>query len=135
MLVVLAILALTVSIVPIFFDNTLQTIRLQNSTHKLASALRLAQKIAVLKSRRLDIEIRVNPPAYLAAEQTVLVPLSGVKFIKLVHDTALQTDEYSASIRFYPDGSSTGGHITLSNHQKSYQIYINWLTGHVHIQT
>ena len=36
-----------------------------------------------------------------------------------------------ASIRFMPNGSSTGGAITLENARGSVQLRINWLTGAV----
>ena len=39
----------------------------------------------------------------------------------------------TGSIRFYPDGGSTGGRITLSSHNQKYAVDVNWLTGQVAI--
>jgi len=36
-----------------------------------------------------------------------------------------------AAIRFYPDGSSTGGSIDLSVNGEGYRIKVDWLTGGV----
>jgi general secretion pathway protein H len=38
-----------------------------------------------------------------------------------------------AKLRFFPDGSATGGRITLEKNKLSQEININWLTGHVSI--
>jgi general secretion pathway protein H len=39
-----------------------------------------------------------------------------------------------ASIRFYPDGSSTGGRIKLEKNGTNWQIDINWLTGQIELE-
>ena len=37
------------------------------------------------------------------------------------------------SIRFYPDGSSTGGRITVASGERKYLVDVDWLTGRVSI--
>jgi general secretion pathway protein H len=37
----------------------------------------------------------------------------------------------SAAIRFFPNGSSTGGTINLKSKGNAYEIRVNWLTGRV----
>jgi general secretion pathway protein H len=39
----------------------------------------------------------------------------------------------SGAIRFFPDGGSTGGRITVRSTQRKYDVDINWLTGQVAI--
>ncbi|MDD1641385.1 MAG: type II secretion system protein GspH, partial [Methylococcaceae bacterium] len=41
--------------------------------------------------------------------------------------------EGSAGIRFFVDGSSTGGRITLELGKATWQIDINWLTGQIEL--
>ena len=43
-------------------------------------------------------------------------------------------DEHSAAIRFFPDGSSTGGRVTLSSGERRYHVDVDWLTGQVHVR-
>jgi general secretion pathway protein H len=38
-----------------------------------------------------------------------------------------------ASIRFYPDGSSTGGRVTVASGERKYFVDVEWLTGRVKI--
>jgi general secretion pathway protein H len=42
----------------------------------------------------------------------------------------LDTDRVG-KIRFFPDGTSTGGRITLARGERKYGVDINWLTGQV----
>jgi general secretion pathway protein H len=39
-----------------------------------------------------------------------------------------------AKIRFYPDGTATGGRISLSLNSKTLDIDINWITGGVEVR-
>ena len=39
----------------------------------------------------------------------------------------------AAKIRFFPDGSSTGGRVKLEQNGVNWQIDINWLTGQINL--
>jgi general secretion pathway protein H len=43
------------------------------------------------------------------------------------------TSERRGAIRFYPDGSSTGGRITVTFGRTQYLVDVDWLTGRVSI--
>ena len=40
-------------------------------------------------------------------------------------------DESTGSIRFFSDGSSTGGWVKLTYGEKMWKISVNWLTGEI----
>ena len=40
-------------------------------------------------------------------------------------------DDGAAGIKFYPDGSSSGGTVAFAWNGRSYAIDVNWLTGNV----
>ena len=42
-------------------------------------------------------------------------------------------DSATGGIRFFPDGSSTGGAITVSGPKLAYRVNVDWLTGTVAI--
>jgi general secretion pathway protein H len=50
----------------------------------------------------------------------------------LTAQTEVESD-HRGSIRFYPDGSSTGGRITVSSGERQYLVDVDWLTGRVAI--
>ena len=43
------------------------------------------------------------------------------------------SDDKVGAIRFYPDGSSTGGRITVASGERKYLVDVDWLTGRVSI--
>lgn len=45
------------------------------------------------------------------------------------------TGKGSANIRFFADGSSTGGRITLERGNTGWKIDINWLTGQIELES
>jgi general secretion pathway protein H len=60
---------------------------------------------------------------------------SGLRELELKLFTA-QTEavsERKGAIRFYPDGSSTGGRITVASGERKYLVDVDWLTGRVSI--
>jgi general secretion pathway protein H len=40
-------------------------------------------------------------------------------------------NEKTGAIRFYPDGGSTGGKVTLSADGRSWTVRVGWLTGDI----
>ena len=55
--------------------------------------------------------------------------------LRLGLDTARSEliDAASGQIRFFPDGSSTGGRITLTMQAQQAQVTVDWLTGQIAI--
>lgn len=43
-------------------------------------------------------------------------------------------DEKHGAIRFFPDGSSTGGRVTLASGERTLLVDVDWLTGRVSIK-
>ena len=41
--------------------------------------------------------------------------------------------ERQGSIRFFPDGGSNGGRITVASGERKYEVDVDWLTGRVAI--
>ncbi len=42
-------------------------------------------------------------------------------------------DEKTGAIRFYPDGGSNGGRVTLAAGERKFEVDVDWLTGRVAI--
>jgi general secretion pathway protein H len=53
--------------------------------------------------------------------------------LKLYAAQSEVTSDRRGSIRFYPDGSSTGGRITVASGERKYLVDVDWLTGRVSI--
>ena len=44
-------------------------------------------------------------------------------------------NERQGAIRFFPDGSSTGGRVTLASGERKFLVDVDWLTGKVSIRS
>jgi general secretion pathway protein H len=107
--------------------------QMKRAARELASGLRLARSAAIAQRRQtflvLDIEGRRfkvdREPAEHALPKDVEVQLFTAQQ-DLVGETV-------GSIRFYPDGGSNGGRITLSAGAQKYEVDVDWLTGRVAI--
>ena len=53
--------------------------------------------------------------------------------LQLLTGTAELVDAESGRSRFYPDGTSTGGRVTLTDAGRDYDVRIDWLSGRVRI--
>jgi len=106
---------------------------LKASARSLASGLRQAQTTAMATRRdaTLTLDLDSREFAVTGAEGTRSLP----KDLELKLYTA-QTEavsERKGAIRFYPDGSSTGGRITVAAGERKYEVDVDWLTGRVSI--
>jgi general secretion pathway protein H len=54
--------------------------------------------------------------------------------VKLYTAQSEIVDEKHGAIRFYPDGSSSGGRVTISSGERKLLVDVDWLTGRVSIK-
>ena len=132
-IVVLAIVTMLLALLPPLFSGPLDKLQLRRTVYQVASDLRLAQQAAIIQSRETEVQINVDQLSYRNHRQADAISMDAVKKIKLLSDARLRPDDQSGSIVFYPDGSSSGGHIVLTGSQQSYHIKITWISGHVQI--
>jgi general secretion pathway protein H len=105
---------------------------LKAAARTLASGLRQAQTLAITSRRdallSLDVETREFRVADLEPHR-----VSDKVDLKLYTAQSEVVSERQGSIRFYPDGSSTGGRITVSSGERKYLVDVDWITGRVSI--
>ena len=106
---------------------------LKAASRTVASGLRQAQSTAMATRRDalLTIDLEAREFQVTGTEATRNLP----RDLEISLYTAQQdvTSEKKGSIRFYPDGSSTGGRITLAVKERKYLVDVDWLTGRVSI--
>jgi general secretion pathway protein H len=106
---------------------------LKAAARTLASGLRQAQSTAMATRRDalLTIDLEAREFQVTGSEATRNLP----KDLEISLYTAQQevSSEKKGAIRFYPDGSSTGGRITLAVKERKYLVDVDWLTGRVSI--
>jgi general secretion pathway protein H len=128
MLVVLTILALTTTLVVPLVSGGSEGARLQMAASDLASAFRLTRSAAITRNTDMSLMIDVNKRTF---SSTVISQRSFAPDIdaKLTFAAGLGSGRSDGGFRFFPDGSSTGGDVTLSLRGKQTTLCIDWLTG------
>ena len=132
-LIVLVIGVLLVALVPPLFSGMSGATELRGAARQLAAGLRNARNEAVVRQQEavltLDLERRrfgvTGDPREIALPESVA--------LKLYTAQSELLDSTTGGIRFFPDGSSTGGFITVSGPKLAYRVNVDWLTGAVAI--
>jgi general secretion pathway protein H len=99
----------------------------------LASGLRQAQTTAMATRRDALLTLDVESREFITSGEQQARQLPENIELKLYAAQSEVTSERRGSIRFYPDGSSTGGRITVASGERKYLVDVDWLTGRVSI--
>jgi general secretion pathway protein H len=128
MLLVLTILALTTTMIVPLVSGGSEGARLQMAASDLASAFRLTRSAAITRNRDMSLMIDVNKRTFNSAvvSQRAFAPDIDAK---LTFAAGLGSGTTDGGFRFFPDGSSTGGDVTLSLRGKQTRLCVDWLTG------
>jgi len=106
---------------------------LKAAARTLASGLRQAQTTAMATRKDAVLTIDVESREYVTTLDTTPRKLPENLDLKLYAAQSEVSSERRGSIRFYPDGSSTGGRITVAAGERKYLVDVDWLTGRVSI--
>lgn len=109
--------------------------QLKNNARLLISALRETRLYALQHNTSAALSINTQTAEYRIPGKEKTLTLAGDMKIQLTTAKQELAGIDSGNIRFYPDGSSTGGRITLSTQSLTQHIDVTWLTGRVKILT
>lgn len=106
---------------------------LKASARQLAAGLRRARSEAISRRHETVMTVDVEGRQFqLSGDQRVYRLPKSVAVQLFTAQSELRNGSVGA-IRFFPDGGSTGGRITVTSLQRKYEVDINWLTGQVAI--
>ena len=130
---VIALLALAASTVVFFISRSLSTSQIQAAGRDLVAALRYTRGQAIVKRKEQALELDVEKRAYRAPNRAE-TQLPKDMDMKLLTAAQEQVGTTTGRVRFFPDGSSTGGRISLISGEREWQVEIAWLTGEVRLR-
>jgi general secretion pathway protein H len=107
---------------------------LKSAARTLASGLRQAQTTAIATRRDTLLTLDMEAKEFVVPGVADARRLPQSIDLKLYTAQSEVTSEKRGSIRFYPDGSSTGGRITVSAGERKFLVDVDWLTGRVSIE-
>lgn len=130
LLVVMVILTVVATVTAVRFSGGIDQARLRAESRQLVALLRAARTEAMVSSTVTGIDSDTHDTSYLSypAQQRIELP-EGIAID--IASQAVSSGAAQNAIRFYPDGSSSGGDIQLSSPAGSFAITVGWLTGEV----
>ena len=126
MLVVMALLGLAMTLVLPRLGSGGPAVQVRGAARDLAAAARAAQLDALTRNRVVDLTV-----------DAAGVHRDGRRLREFPTGLRLDlpgSEARSLALRFYPDGSSSGGAVDLALGPRRYTVAVDWLTGTARVQ-
>lgn len=132
-MVVLLLLGITYALVPPMFDIGGSTAELKAGARQVAAGLRKARSQAITGREESTLTFDVEARNFRLSGDAAMRSLPRQAEISVFTAQGEVVDAHTAAIRFYPDGSSTGGRVSLAMGERKFLVDVDWLTGQVEI--
>ena len=132
-LVALVIGVLLVALTPPLLSGMSGAAELRGAARQLAAGLRNARNEAITRQREAVLTLDLAKHRFAVSGDAREIALPNNVALHLYTAQSELLDEEKGSIRFFSDGSSTGGAITVSGPKLAYRVNIDWLTGGIAI--
>lgn len=129
----IGVLALVTALVLPLLSGTQAKADVEGSARDLAAALRTTRSAAMTQGRSEIFVVDTTNGAFRAGSSAAPRHVARGVSLVLVTATQEQIDQETGDIRFFADGSSTGGGIRLVKGNIRDQVLVDWLTGRVSI--
>lgn len=131
-LVVMVFIAVMAGIVSSSMTKSLKNTKLRAASKNLVSALRYTRGQAVVKHEEKTMTFNVEKKTYKAPRKKMVQIPKEMEMYVYTADSEV-ADKITGSIRFFSDGSSTGGWVKLVLGKKIWKVNVNWLTGEISV--
>lgn len=132
MLAVILLIGIAAAAVSIPVTQGLASARVNAASGELAAALRWTRAQSIVKGESLALEVDTSASTYHAPGKPV-VRLPRDMRVAITSAREDQANATTGRIRFFPDGSSTGGRITLTRGDRQWHVNVAWLTGAIQV--
>jgi general secretion pathway protein H len=133
LIIVLVIIA-SVSVIGLrFASGGISNTEVKSSARQVAAALRLARSEALTLRKEVGVTISLDKHVFRVSTEDKESQLNSQIELKLFTAEEYVQDQSTGTIQFFPDGSSSGGRVTLVAGPIQYEVDVDWLTGRVAI--
>ena len=133
LLVVLMLMGLIAAMAVPLLSGGVSGSELKGAAREVAAGLRFARSGAVVSRQETRLVLDLEQRTFRIDRDERLHTLPKLVDLKLFTAQRDLVDEKSGAIRFYPDGGSNGGRITIAAGERKYEVDVDWLTGRVAI--
>jgi general secretion pathway protein H len=131
LLVALGILALVLATALPLLPGAAGRMALHTAESEVTAGLREARTLALTTGRSATFTLDTARHLYRVGERAAWLALPASVTTELYTATQERIDDVRGDIRYFPDGSSTGGAVRLLQGKAGDEIRIDWLTGRV----
>jgi general secretion pathway protein H len=131
LLVVLGVLALVLAAALPLLPGAADRTALRTAAGEIAAGLRETRSLALARGRSAAFTLDTARHAYRVGDEVVWHALPANVAMELFTAAQEQLDDVTGDIRFFSDGSSTGGGVRLGQGKTGDEIRVDWLTGRV----
>ena len=133
LLVVLSLMALIAAMAVPYFSGGVSTSELRGAAREVAAGLRYARSGAVASRQETRLVLDLEQRSFRVDGDQRSHALPKAVELKLFTAQRDLIDAKSGAIRFFPDGGSNGGRVTIAAGERKYEVDVDWLTGRVAI--
>ncbi|MGI9499847.1 MAG: GspH/FimT family pseudopilin [Geminicoccaceae bacterium] len=134
LLVVLVIIGLAASLIPGFTPGRGSSTALDHAARTMASGLRDVRETAIRQNQGVIFLVDVESRQFRPGAGAQLIQIDGDIALDMRTARQEQISETGGGIRFFPDGSSTGGRVVLAAGSQRRTVEVDWLTGDVSVK-
>ena len=133
LIAVLAILALATALIPPMLSSGKDKADLKMAVREIAASLRETRSIAMASDRSQALMVDVDHGLFRAGgSERAHAVAPGIR-LSLLTVAQERVERGIGSIRFFPDGSSTGGRLTLTQGDRRSDVLVDWLSGRISV--
>jgi general secretion pathway protein H len=133
LVVVLALATALIALVPPLISAAIPGVELKSSARRVAAGMRLAREEAIRTGRDIAFTLDLEGRSYQVDGPFRRVTLPAGLDIKMTAAESEMEEGRGGAVRFFPDGSSTGGRVILARNDTGWQVGVQWLTGRIQV--
>jgi general secretion pathway protein H len=133
LLVVLTLIALISAMALPMLSGGVSGTDLKTAARDVAAGLRQARDRAISQRSESLLELNLEARTFRVSPDERIHRLPEKLELKLYTAQRDLLNEKVGSIRFFPDGGSNGGRITLAAGERKFDVDVDWLTGRIAI--
>jgi general secretion pathway protein H len=134
LMVVLFIMVLGFTVIGVNLSSGNNATEHQRTARDIVSALRYARGMALMSHKESTVTFNLNENSYTLNNRDKVYVIPETIKVSVVTAQSQMIGQNQGSIRFFGDGSSTGGRVSLKRGESVWQIDINWLTGQIELE-
>ena len=132
LLVVLAIIGLLLVATPALISQARPRLDARVATWTLMEDLRAARGLAIASGKETQVVFNIRRDFYTTPPDSTMHRLPKRAVLEF-RGPGREVSGSQAIIRFFPDGSSTGGQVRLTSGGSAHRITAHWLTGRISV--